>query len=346
MDGMGRPSANNEEAAERHSQPGPRRAQVDLSWPPADPAAPSAPLRLRGSDPTSASMDGVSTRDTVSRLTTAAGNSTKTAQESKNAENIAFVLVPTFFLLGLLGVLICHILKRKGYRCTTEAEGEDEVLEKEKEQDLESTAGLNDTFNDTNNDTVGQIVHYIMKNEANSDALKAMIHENSIDSDGVPLPSPLESPTTPNTPLSPEAPLGAPKHTCNHLHTVGGVSGHKSICSRCNQKKWPQVRQSNRTRGDRRSHTGEVTVLAVGRFRVTKCDPKALREKRTLLISDSGGSTPTSPTALEPKSRTVSSSQVRGSQTPCSTLTGEYTHTHTYCIKPEERARVLRGSQR
>lgn len=28
--------------------------------------------------------------------------------------------------MGLLGVLICHLLKKKGYRCTTEAEQEEE----------------------------------------------------------------------------------------------------------------------------------------------------------------------------------------------------------------------------
>lgn len=41
---------------------------------------------------------------------------------------VAFVLVPVFFLLGLLGVVICHVLKRKGYRCTTEPQdGEGEA---------------------------------------------------------------------------------------------------------------------------------------------------------------------------------------------------------------------------
>lgn len=60
-----------------------------------------------------------------------------------NPEYIAFVLVPVFFLLGLLGVLVCHILKRKGYRCTTEAEDEEEaarVAEAEK-KDLEMCTG-------------------------------------------------------------------------------------------------------------------------------------------------------------------------------------------------------------
>lgn len=49
----------------------------------------------------------------------------------------AFVLVPVFFLLGLLGVVICHVLKKKGYRCTTEAQDDDEeVFEEEKDPEL------------------------------------------------------------------------------------------------------------------------------------------------------------------------------------------------------------------
>ncbi|KAJ0006262.1 hypothetical protein NQD34_013535 [Periophthalmus magnuspinnatus] len=220
----------------------------------------------------------------------------------------AFALVPTFFLLGLIGVIICHVLKKKGYRCTTEAEEEDKFEEHQcdmLEQDLEM-GEFNDTFSE-NNDTVGQIVHYIMKNEANSDALKAMIHENSIDSDGTPMtPISPNSPTPPLTPISPGAPPGAPKHTCNHLHTIGGMGGHKNICTRCSQKKWPLMRKpSARKTEQRRSHCGEVTVLAVGRFRVTKtvCDKPV---RRTLLLSEP---TPTTPTEAEPRSRTMSECQ-------------------------------------
>lgn len=47
------------------------------------------------------------------------------------------------------------------------------------------------------------------------------------------------------------------------------------------------------------------------RFRVTKCE-KGGRERRTLLISDSNGSAPTSPTETQPKSRTTSESQPVG----------------------------------
>ncbi|TRY82783.1 hypothetical protein DNTS_031988 [Danionella cerebrum] len=193
------------------------------------------------------------------------------------SEYIAFVLVPVFFLLGLLGVLICHILKRKGYRCTTEAEDNEELekVEDEEEKDLEKGA--------------------------NSDALNAMV-QDSIDSEGGTV-----TPTTPNSPTGPESPAlpGLPpstaKHTCNHLHTIGGVGGYnKNICNRCNQKKWPLMRRSSSKRLDshRKSHIGEVTVLSVGRFRVTKCDPKIARDRKTLLITETKGSVPSSPASI------------------------------------------------
>ncbi|XP_072232713.1 RELT-like protein 1 [Leuresthes tenuis] len=235
-----------------------------------------------------------------------AGPTTNNGDIKGNPDYIAFVLVPAFFLLGLLGVVICHVLKSKGYRCTTAQDDEEECVEEE--GDAELGGDLNDTLSD--NDTVGHIVHYIMKNEANSDALKAMVHENSIDSDGPPLtPTSVGPSTPPLTPVSPGAPPGAAKHTCNHLHTIGGPGGHKNICTRCSQKKWPLMRKlSARKPEQRRSHHGEVTVLSVGRFRVTKCE-KTARERRTLLITDSNGSLPSTPTEVEPRDRTASESQ-------------------------------------
>ncbi|XP_036453057.1 RELT-like protein 1 [Colossoma macropomum] len=220
---------------------------------------------------------------------------------------IAFVIVLVFFLLGLLGVLICHVLKKKGYRCTTDAE-EDDELEGEEEKHLEEEE-LNDTYSEGNTDTVGQIVHYIMKNEANTDALKAMVTENSIDSDGAPV-----TPTSPTTPVSPGAPPSAAKHTCNHLHTIGGIGGQKNICNRCNHKKWPLMRRGSNKKMDRRSHVGEVTVLSVGRFRVTKSDPRH-PVRRTLLITEPNGSVPTSPAKAEAgplSSNTPSQPQAEG----------------------------------
>lgn len=49
---------------------------------------------------------------------------------------IIFVVVSLFFLIGLLGFLICHLLKKKGYRCRT-VEG----LDNEEDEDEEKLGG-------------------------------------------------------------------------------------------------------------------------------------------------------------------------------------------------------------
>lgn len=49
----------------------------------------------------------------------------RTAEE-KTAEYAVFALVPVFCIMGLLGILICNILKKKGYRCSADKEGGDE----------------------------------------------------------------------------------------------------------------------------------------------------------------------------------------------------------------------------
>ncbi|XP_041924940.1 RELT-like protein 1 isoform X2 [Alosa sapidissima] len=67
--------------------------------------------------------------------------STPAENSGSSPEYVAFGLVPVFFLLGLLGVLICHALKKKGYRCTTEAE-DAQAAEDELEKDLERAARL------------------------------------------------------------------------------------------------------------------------------------------------------------------------------------------------------------
>ncbi|OXB72906.1 UNVERIFIED_CONTAM: hypothetical protein H355_006993 [Colinus virginianus] len=91
----------------------------------------------------------------------------------EHLEYVAFVLVPVFFIMGLLGILICHVLKKKGYRCTTEAE------EVEEEEKPDEKIEMNETAHE-NSDTVGQIINYIMKNEANADVLKAMVADSSV----------------------------------------------------------------------------------------------------------------------------------------------------------------------
>lgn len=45
---------------------------------------------------------------------------------------IIFLVVFLFFLTGLLGFLICHLLKKKGYRCRTgDPEDEEDKLEED-----------------------------------------------------------------------------------------------------------------------------------------------------------------------------------------------------------------------
>ncbi|NXH91631.1 RELL1 protein, partial [Edolisoma coerulescens] len=200
--------------------------------------------------------------------------------KAEHLEYIAFALVPVFFIMGLLGILICHVLKKKGYRCTTEAE---EVEEEKLDEKIE----MNETIHE-NSDTVGQIVNYIMKNEANADVLKAMVADSSVFEPESPLsPTSPESPVSPGTPLSPGVvPF---RHSCkaHHFHTVGGVV-EKDVCTRCSHKRWHLIKPAQKSKENRRSRIGEVTVLSVGRFRVTKVDHKSNSKERKSLMSVTG----------------------------------------------------------
>lgn len=208
-------------------------------------------------------------------------------------EYIAYVLVPVFFIMGLFGVLICHLLKKKGYRCTTEAEQDEE----EKVEKIE----LNDSMNE-NSDTVGRIVHYIMKNEANADVLKAMVADNTICDP--------ESPVTPSTPGSPPvspgplSPGGTPgKHICgHHLHTVGGAV-ERDVCNRCRHKRWHFIKPTSKSKEGRPRRQGEVTVLSVGRFRVTKVEHKSNQKERRSLMSVSGAESVNGEVPVTPQKR-------------------------------------------
>ncbi|XP_022421979.1 RELT-like protein 1 [Delphinapterus leucas] len=209
---------------------------------------------------------------------------TETTPSPKNNGNghpeyIAYVLVPVFFIMGLFGVLICHLLKKKGYRCTTEAEQD---VEEEKVEKIE----LNDSVNE-NSDTVGQIVHYIMKNEANADVLKAMVADNNLcDPESLATPSSPGSPPVSPGPLSPGGTPG--KHICgHHLHTVGGAV-ERDVCHRCRHKRWHFIKPTNKAKEGRSRRQGEVTVLSVGRFRVTKVEQKSNQKERRSLMSVSG----------------------------------------------------------
>ncbi|XP_007887282.1 RELT-like protein 1 isoform X2 [Callorhinchus milii] len=237
------------------------------------------------------------------------GDHNQTTKEEGHPEYVAYVLLPVFFLTGLTGVLICHLLKKKGYRCTTDSEFECEEKIAEEQMD----------YHDGNTDTVGQMVHCIMKNPANAEALQAMMTNHH--------PGDPESPSSPNGPPSPTSPISIEspssptsptfqqgsqsKHSCHghHLHTVGGVV-EKNACSRCSHQK-RRMSRKNSARESRKSRMGEVTVLAVGRFRVTHVDRKSsLKEHKGLILTpidsanegeNSDNQVPSSPTKLDDK---------------------------------------------
>ena len=65
----------------------------------------------------------------------AAANATNVrGPEEKTTEYAVFALVPIFCIMGLLGILICNLLKKKGYRCTADKEsGNEETATPQKE---------------------------------------------------------------------------------------------------------------------------------------------------------------------------------------------------------------------
>ncbi|KAM8974028.1 RELT-like protein 2 [Pelodytes ibericus] len=163
-----------------------------------------------------------------------------------------FLLVFVFFGTGLLGFLICHVLKKKGYRCRTSPE----------ELDLEIKEALSEEQDNeiSNEDTVERIVKCIIQNEANAEALKQMLGET----EG-------EVPTLPSLcPHRESQDAGPPHHHTVHLGST------QAPCIHCTRKKRSLLHRMGRSKDSRgRPHPGEVTVFSVGRFRVTHIGKKS-----------------------------------------------------------------------
>ncbi|XP_059554687.1 RELT-like protein 2 isoform X1 [Myotis daubentonii] len=154
-----------------------------------------------------------------------------------------FLLVLVFFLMGLVGFMICHVLKKKGYRCRTSRASEPDDTQLQPPDD-----------DDMNEDTVERIVRCIIQNEANAEALKEMLGdsegEGTVQLSSVDATSSLQD--------------GAP----SHHHTVH--LGSAAPCIHCSRNKRPPlVRQGRSKEGKSRARPGETTVFSVGRFRVT-----------------------------------------------------------------------------
>ncbi|XP_053728974.1 tumor necrosis factor receptor superfamily member 19L [Synchiropus splendidus] len=158
--------------------------------------------------------------------------------EEKTTEYAVFALVPVFCIMGLLGILICNILKKKGYKCSAEKEGGDE------ENATPQKEGNNYPYiaDDLNEDTISVLVRIIAEKKENAAALEELLLEYENKQMAVNKSSSIKFPLLS---LSTFRPLPKLCPHQSHLHTISGLSGlgpkHGYRCTRCAQKKWPAV---------------------------------------------------------------------------------------------------------
>lgn len=169
-----------------------------------------------------------------------------------------FVVVFLFFVTGLLGFLICHLLKKKGYRCRTG--------DMDDEEEEEKLGGNADDEDEENQDTVEQILKCIIENEANMEAFNEMFGKGNVCVRHDPR-------------LRKESIGGVPPHH----HTVHSGTDHNT-CHLCAQVRSKKGRRQSRTPRFKQ-RPGEQTVFSVGRFRVTHTDKKTQGGPNPLAIS-------------------------------------------------------------
>ncbi|CAI5780355.1 Uncharacterized protein PODLI_1B041176 [Podarcis lilfordi] len=177
--------------------------------------------------------------------------------DHQHSVSMLFLLVLVFFVMGLVGFLICHVLKKKGYRCRTFRD----ELDSDNKESL--TQLQDDGDEELNEDTVEKIVKCIIQNEANVEVLKEMLGDGDAD---LPLPVPVPSSLCPHR-SSQDA--GLPHHHTVHLGSTQAPCIH---CSR--KKRHPLHRQGRSKEGKGKMHPGETTVFSVGRFHVTHIGKK------------------------------------------------------------------------
>ncbi|XP_060682800.1 tumor necrosis factor receptor superfamily member 19L [Hemiscyllium ocellatum] len=200
--------------------------------------------------------------------------SKKGTQEGMHTEYAVLALVPVFCIVGLLGILVCNFLKKKGYRCTSEKEADEE-------SSTAKLAAMNeDSFrsDETNEDTIGVLVRLITEKKENAAALDEMLREYER-KEGVTKDNMAE--ITNKNVSDKFAPLLTFPKLCkhHHVHTVQtSATLLGSSCTRCSQKKWPELLKNPTVRnatkpvrmGTRNSRSGEITILSIGRFRVAQ----------------------------------------------------------------------------
>ncbi|NWR93614.1 TR19L factor, partial [Furnarius figulus] len=163
-------------------------------------------------------------------------------EEAAAAQVAVLTIVPVFCAMGLLGILVCNLLKKKGYHCTASKDPQP------------SGTGPSSIYHleDANEDTIGVLVRLITEKKENAAALEELLREHRSQQ----LLPPSRAPLSRLQVLPQFAP------SCQHQqhpHTVQGTAP----CARCSQK-WPQVLPT------RVPKPSEVPILSVGRFRVSR----------------------------------------------------------------------------
>ncbi|NWW24335.1 TR19L factor, partial [Falcunculus frontatus] len=166
-------------------------------------------------------------------------------EEAAAAQAAVLTIVPVFCAMGLLGILVCNLLKKKGYHCTASKEPQPGGTGPSSIYQLE----------DANEDTIGVLVRLITEKKENAAALEELLKEHQRQQLMPPSCAPLNK-----LHLLPQFPPAC--HHQQHLHTVQGPAP----CARCSQK-WPEVLPSlSATKVPKPgAHPSEVTILSIGR---------------------------------------------------------------------------------
>ncbi|KGL98053.1 Tumor necrosis factor receptor superfamily member 19L, partial [Charadrius vociferus] len=143
--------------------------------------------------------------------------------EAAAAQAAVLTIVPVFCAMGLLGILVCNLLKKKGYHCTASKDPQPGGTGEPRFSIYQ--------LEDANEDTIGVLVRLITEKRENAAALEELLKEHhgqqAVPPPGCAPPNKLH--------LLPQFPPAC-RHQ-QHLHTVQGPAP----CTRCSQKKWPEV---------------------------------------------------------------------------------------------------------
>eukprot|EP00062_Callorhinchus_milii_P006965 gi/632948058/ref/XP_007889384.1/ PREDICTED: tumor necrosis factor receptor superfamily member 19L [Callorhinchus milii] len=223
-------------------------------------------------------------------------------QEEKKMKYAVFLLMPVFCVIGLLGILVCNLLKKKGYRCTSEKDAKEGI---ELETKYDSSGGPFRT-DEANEDTIGVLIKLITEKKENAAALQEMLREHE-----------MKEAVIKSNAVEKFVPLLSIPKLCkhHHLHTVQTSSLQTgSSCMRCNQKKWPDLLLTKAAKPSARaSRPGEYTILSVGRFRVARIPEQrqSLNESESQSLASESPATQNETEGQKPPPDTVSPTRTK-----------------------------------